>query len=154
MPGWLSLLDLWLLISAQVIIQGLWDWAPCQDLHWAWSLLKILSLPLSFTHLGVCCLRKKKNRVMFWNCYVWHASQTPRRCLHRTQGENMYVLPTLWVNGSQSQSGWESKPEWVLPEKEGPVGGKGWVEDPGEMTVRFNDMGLTLMKVVFVLLWR
>ena len=42
-PGALSV---WLLISAQVMIPGSCDWAPHQAPHWAWSLLKFLSLSL------------------------------------------------------------------------------------------------------------
>ena len=45
-PGWLSQLSVWLLVSAQVIISGLWDWAPHQALWWGRSLLEILSLSL------------------------------------------------------------------------------------------------------------
>ena len=42
-PGWLSLFSIRLLILAQVVTSGLWDPAPHQALHWAWSMLKILS---------------------------------------------------------------------------------------------------------------
>lgn len=45
-PGWLSLLSIWLLILAQVMILESWDRAPHQALHRVWSLLKILSLLL------------------------------------------------------------------------------------------------------------
>ena len=45
-PGCLSQLSLHLLISAQVMISGMWDWAPCQALCWVQSLLKVVSLPL------------------------------------------------------------------------------------------------------------
>ena len=40
---WLSIP---VLISAQVMISGLWDGALHQALPWAWSLLQTLSLPL------------------------------------------------------------------------------------------------------------
>lgn len=33
-------------------------------------------------------------------------------------------------------------------------GVKGYMENLGEMTIQFNDMELTLLKVVLVLLWR
>ena len=46
-PGYLSQLSIRLLILAQVMISGSWDWAPCWALPWAWSMLEIL-LP-SFT---------------------------------------------------------------------------------------------------------
>ena len=68
-PGWLSGLSVQLLISAQVMIPGLWDWAPCWALHWAWSLLKVpptLSLCPSPTRLNASAralylsLKKKK----------------------------------------------------------------------------------------------
>ena len=50
--GWLSWLSVQLLILSQVImIPGSWDPARCWALHWAWSLLKILSV----TSLS-CCL--------------------------------------------------------------------------------------------------
>ena len=42
--GWFSQLRVWLLISAQVMIPGSWDWALCWATWWAWRLLKILSL--------------------------------------------------------------------------------------------------------------
>ena len=42
-PGWLSRLSIRILISAQAVISWLWDRAPHQALHWAWSLLGILS---------------------------------------------------------------------------------------------------------------
>ena len=45
-PGWLSKLSVQLFILAQVMISESWDQAQCQALHWAWSLLKILSFPL------------------------------------------------------------------------------------------------------------
>jgi len=45
LPGWLSPLSLWLLISAQVMISGLWGRAPHRAPSWAWSLPKILSSP-------------------------------------------------------------------------------------------------------------
>ena len=34
-PGWLSWFSVQLLISAQVMISGAWDQAPCQAPHWA-----------------------------------------------------------------------------------------------------------------------
>ena len=43
-PGWLSQLGVLLLISARVMISGLWDRAPCWALCWTWSLLMIPSL--------------------------------------------------------------------------------------------------------------
>ena len=42
-PGWLSLFSVRLLILAQVVTSGLWDPAPHQARHWAWSVLKIVS---------------------------------------------------------------------------------------------------------------
>ena len=42
-PGWLGLFSIRLLIWAQVVTSGLWDPAPHQALHWAWSVLNILS---------------------------------------------------------------------------------------------------------------
>ena len=38
-PGWLSWLGVWLLISSQVMISGAWDWAPHWASHSAGSLL-------------------------------------------------------------------------------------------------------------------
>lgn len=46
MPGWLSDLSGWLLISAhdlRIPDQLALPWAPGQALHWGWSLLRILS---------------------------------------------------------------------------------------------------------------
>ena len=40
LPGWLSQLSIQLLISAQVLISGLWIQAPHWAPHLAWSLLK------------------------------------------------------------------------------------------------------------------
>ena len=52
-PGWFICLTIRFLIWAQIMILGLWDWAPCWAPHWVWSLLGILSssapLPLSLT---------------------------------------------------------------------------------------------------------
>ena len=45
-PGWLSLLGVWLLILAQVMISGSWDWALCWAPGSAGSLLEIPSLCL------------------------------------------------------------------------------------------------------------
>ena len=45
-PGWLSRLSVWLVISAQVMVSGLWDQPLSQALHWEWNLLKILSVSL------------------------------------------------------------------------------------------------------------
>ena len=45
-PGWFSWLSIQLLISAQVMIPGLWDQAPVLDSVQVWSLLKILPLSL------------------------------------------------------------------------------------------------------------
>ena len=42
-PGTLSV---WLMISVQSMIPGLWDWSPHRALCWAWGLLEILSLSL------------------------------------------------------------------------------------------------------------
>ena len=42
---WLSRLSAWLLISAQVMIPGLWNWAPRHAPRWVWSLLKISVIP-------------------------------------------------------------------------------------------------------------
>ena len=41
--GWLIRLSVWLLISAQVIIPGLWDWVLNWAPPWVWSVFKILS---------------------------------------------------------------------------------------------------------------
>ena len=47
-PGWCSQLGVWLLVSAQMVISGLWGQAPCRALHSLRNLLKslLLSLPL------------------------------------------------------------------------------------------------------------
>ena len=47
--GWLSQLSVWFLVSAQIRIPGLGDWAPHWALCWVWGLLKILSLFLSLS---------------------------------------------------------------------------------------------------------
>jgi len=44
-PGLLSSLGIRLLISAQGVVSGLWDWALC----WVWSLLRILAPPFSLS---------------------------------------------------------------------------------------------------------
>lgn len=41
-PGWLRRFSVWFLMSAQVLISGLWIQAPHWAPHWAWSLLKII----------------------------------------------------------------------------------------------------------------
>ena len=46
-PGWLSQLSIRLLISAQVMIPGLWDQSLCWALCCVWSLLRIFPMPLS-----------------------------------------------------------------------------------------------------------
>ena len=46
-PGWLSWLNVWLLILAQVLIIGLWDWTSYPTPHPVGSLLTILFLFLS-----------------------------------------------------------------------------------------------------------
>ena len=70
-PGGLSELSFPLLISAQVMISGLWDRAPCQALSWSWSLLKIstplylsvsLSLSLSLLSSSTHALSLKKQQ--------------------------------------------------------------------------------------------
>ena len=45
-PGWLHRLAVRLLISAQVMVSGSWDWAPSWALCWTLSLLEMLSFPL------------------------------------------------------------------------------------------------------------
>ena len=47
----LNLLSGWLLILPQVMIPGSWDRAPHRALHWAWNLLKILSLSAPLPYL-------------------------------------------------------------------------------------------------------
>ena len=56
-PDWLSQLSVGLLISAQVMISGSRDQAPCWTPYWAQSLLKILSLslPLTLPLLTIVC---------------------------------------------------------------------------------------------------
>ena len=59
-PGWLSWLSDWLLISAQVMISGSCDGAPCWAPSSAWSLLEIPRLPLPTTSwVHVCFLSLK-----------------------------------------------------------------------------------------------
>ena len=45
-PRWLNWLRFQLLVLAQVMISGSWDQAPCQALHSAWRVLKMISLSL------------------------------------------------------------------------------------------------------------
>ena len=47
--GWLSRVSVRLLVSAQVMIPGLWDRAPHRALCWAWNLPEILSLSISLS---------------------------------------------------------------------------------------------------------
>ena len=58
-PGWLNWLSIQLLISSQVMIPGSWHQTPCLALHWAWSLLKILSLSLCLSPLLALFLQNK-----------------------------------------------------------------------------------------------
>ena len=54
-PGWLSQLSIQLLVLAQVMFSGLWDWAPCRAPCWTWKLLGIFSLPFPYPQcLNVC----------------------------------------------------------------------------------------------------
>ena len=46
-PGWLSWLSIWLLISAQVMIPLLWVWAPHGVLHWQHCTCLRFCFPLS-----------------------------------------------------------------------------------------------------------
>ena len=48
-PGWLSRLNVWLLVSAQVMIPRSWHQAQCRAPRWARSLVKTLSLSLSLS---------------------------------------------------------------------------------------------------------
>ena len=63
--GWLSLLSIWLLISAQVMISGYWGWALCWAPQYAWSLLKIHSLSLCPHFSPKKTKRKKKKAPSF-----------------------------------------------------------------------------------------
>ena len=54
-PGWLSWLNVWLLILAQVMISQTWDQAPRWALHCVWTLIKILS---PSPHLHMLSLNK------------------------------------------------------------------------------------------------
>ena len=47
--GWFSQLSISLLILAQVMIPGSWDWAPHRAPHCVWSLLEILPLSCSLS---------------------------------------------------------------------------------------------------------
>ena len=67
-PWVVQSLNIWLLILAEVMISGLWDWVLCQGPCWVWSLLKILSLILPLplhtcscacTHICSLSLSKK-----------------------------------------------------------------------------------------------
>ena len=51
---WLSQLSVWILVLAQRVISGLWDWAPCQALCSVWSLSfsPFSSAPLSALSLS------------------------------------------------------------------------------------------------------
>ena len=79
-PGWCSKLSIWLLISAQLMISGSWDWALHWALSWAQSLLKILSpspsvppLPHSWAHslfLSLCLSLLKKEKANCWRVRV------------------------------------------------------------------------------------
>ena len=69
-PGGLSWLSLWLVLSAQVMTSGLWDWALHWDLCSAESLLGILSLsfslcpcpPFSLSHSLKTKIKSSKNK--------------------------------------------------------------------------------------------
>jgi len=68
-PGWLSHLSVWLLISAQIMISGFWDWALRGALHWVWSPLGILSSAPPM-HVLALSLKKKKGSVTRWEVPV------------------------------------------------------------------------------------
>ena len=86
-PGWLSWLSVWLLILAPVMIPGLWDWAPCWAQRWAWSLLKILSLP-------VCLLKKKECRLALFQSPEFSHYVVFVEILKKTSGN----LPGSWCH--------------------------------------------------------
>ena len=48
---WCSRLTVWLLVFAQVMILGSWDWTPCQAPCSGWGLLNSLSLSLCLSTL-------------------------------------------------------------------------------------------------------
>ena len=97
--GWLSGLNIWLLISAQVMIAGSWDWAPSQPPCWAWKLHKILCLPfpLPLSHSCSCSLSKKKKK-RDW----WHVTEPKWQCPTWDWGAEV-CNPKLihWFHGHQ-----------------------------------------------------
>ena len=52
-PGWFSQLSVQLLISAQVTISGLWDWAVYWALHTVGNLFEILSHPAAYSVISL-----------------------------------------------------------------------------------------------------
>ena len=97
MPGWLRWLSIQLLILALVVISGLWDQAPHGALCQAWSLLKSLSLSLSFApppSKKICCISRKFHLPLLLEItYMFH------KFIY-----NFYAL-TLWIRFPiQSQS--------------------------------------------------
>ena len=79
-PEWLTQLSNWLLVSAQVMISGLWDPALCQALRLVQSWLEIISsflslLPLLYPFLLLLlCLSNKQNIFKIYTMFFFDLS--------------------------------------------------------------------------------
>ena len=85
MPGWLSQLNIWLFILAQVMISGSWDGAPHGAPHWIWILLQILFLPLP---LPLPSSRNNKNIQQYTDI------------IYKINFMSIYILPRSSENGN------------------------------------------------------
>ena len=99
-PSWLSWLSVWLLISAQVIISGLWDWAP----HWALLPLSP-DLPCTLSVSQINNLKKIKCRVFQWKIYKIHKEETGKYGLYTKEiaiSRLFLRKPRCWIYSKKS----------------------------------------------------
>ena len=104
------------LISTQVMISGLWDQAPHWALHWAWSLLTILSISLcSSPHSYVCSLTlflKKEKKI--WSLEIF-ITDLLLDCYSPIRPRTTYPDGSflLYIYGDLAQSPWKEKRQSV-----------------------------------------
>ena len=90
MPRWLSQLSIWLLILAQVVTSGSWDWAPDGAPSSVESCFRILSLTLPLLLLSVRKINKSLKRKKKGGCYLFS-----NLLFHCTSSKLCDVSPSL-----------------------------------------------------------